>query len=172
MVYHMHLLLTVRRSDFPYDTPAEIDQVICAELPSPEIDTTGKLRKLVIESIYHSVCGKLNPKSACICEKNRTNSMKCSKSFPKRFQEYTILPEKGGLYPEYHRRDNRDTFTIKNPLKLVEELKVDNHWVVPYNPFLLTKYQAHINVEVCSDLGPSSIASSPDTVLRLMWTTL
>ena len=27
---------------------------------------------------------------------------------------------------------------------------MNNSWVVPYNPYLLLKYNAHINVELCS----------------------
>ncbi|KAI5409892.1 hypothetical protein KIW84_055374 [Lathyrus oleraceus] len=29
---------------------------------------------------------------------------------------------------------------------------VDNRWVVPYNPWLLLKYDCHINVEICSSI--------------------
>ena len=27
---------------------------------------------------------------------------------------------------------------------------MDNSWVVPYNPYLTLKYNAHINLELCS----------------------
>jgi hypothetical protein len=26
----------------------------------------------------------------------------------------------------------------------------DNKWIVPYNPFLIRRYQAHVNVEICT----------------------
>ena len=28
----------------------------------------------------------------------------------------------------------------------------DNRWVVPYNPYLLLKYDCHINVEICTSV--------------------
>jgi hypothetical protein len=34
----------------------------------------------------------------------------------------------------------------------VNKIKLDNRWVVPYNPYLTTKYNCHINVEICSSI--------------------
>jgi hypothetical protein len=35
---------------------------------------------------------------------------------------------------------------------LVHGIELDNHWVVPHNVYLSTKYDAHINVEVCNNI--------------------
>jgi len=48
-------------------------------------------------------------------------------------------------YPIYRRRDTGHTI-------LVHGIELDNRWVVPHNVYLLTKYDAHINVEVCNNI--------------------
>jgi hypothetical protein len=35
---------------------------------------------------------------------------------------------------------------------LVHGVELDNRWVVPHNVYLLTKYDSHINVEVCNNI--------------------
>jgi hypothetical protein len=35
---------------------------------------------------------------------------------------------------------------------LVHGIELDNHWVVPHNVYLSTKYDVHINVEVCNNI--------------------
>ena len=32
----------------------------------------------------------------------------------------------------------------------ISRKKLDNKWVVPYNLYLLTRYNCHINVEICA----------------------
>ncbi|KAF1862622.1 hypothetical protein Lal_00013383 [Lupinus albus] len=66
---------------------------------------------------------------------------KCSRYFPKQFQQTTVVDQDG--YPVYRRRDNGN-YVEKNGISL------DNRYVVPYNPHLLMKYQAHINMEWCN----------------------
>jgi hypothetical protein len=68
----------------------------------------------------------------------------CSKNFPKEFQEQTV--DAGDGYPLYARPDNGITFITR------AGVTVDNRWVVPYNRWLLYKFQAHINVEVCASV--------------------
>ena len=40
-------------------------------------------------------------------------------------------------------RKNNKTINVKG-------INIDNSWIVPYNPYLSLKYNAHINVEICS----------------------
>lgn len=88
--------------------------------------------------MIHGQCGEANKNSPCMKDN------KCSKRFPKQFCERTFQSTDG--YPKYSRRDNGITVE-KNGVIL------DNRWVVPYNLFLLSKYTAHINVEICTSVS-------------------
>ncbi|XP_074305055.1 uncharacterized protein LOC141639985 [Silene latifolia] len=48
-------------------------------------------------------------------------------------------------YPIYRRRQNGRSVVVRTAT-------LDNRWVVPYNPFLLVKYDCPLNVEVCSTI--------------------
>ncbi|XP_074319779.1 uncharacterized protein LOC141656686 [Silene latifolia] len=48
-------------------------------------------------------------------------------------------------YPIYRRRKNGINVVVRTAT-------LDNGWIVPYNPFLLAKYDCHLNVEVCSTI--------------------
>nr|XP_047122496.1 uncharacterized protein LOC100208098 [Hydra vulgaris] len=84
--------------------------------------------------MIHGPRGILNPNSPCIKDGI------CTQKFPKEFNPHTVAIFNG--YPRYRRVDNGRIVNIKGN-------QVDNRWVVPYNPWLSKKYQAHINVEAC-----------------------
>jgi len=69
----------------------------------------------------------------------------CSKKYPKRFAEETYCDASG--YPTYKRPDNG--LTVQTPNNAI----VDNRWIVLHNIYLTTKYNAHINVEICNTLS-------------------
>lgn len=145
---HQHLLLFLQLG-FRINTPQIVDQIVCAELPDPSWDPTGELTDLVLRFMIHGPCGIHCPTAPCMVSKNNS-PLRCQKGFPKPFASRTTIHEDS--YPEYRRRNNGRTFTVRNP-NGGPLIVLDNRWVVPYNPYLLQKYQSHINVEVCGTVG-------------------
>ena len=146
---HAHLLIILSNDD-RVSCSADVDNIISAELPpDPALFPDGskqraqaeRLEKIVMQNMIHGPCGKVNPSCSCMVEG------KCSKGFPKKFSEKTVLcPDNS--YPEYKRRKpsdgGRSTVITSNG----RTLTVDNSMVVPYSPFLSLKYNCHINVEI------------------------
>ncbi len=66
-----------------------------------------------------------------------------AKKNPRKFQSETVTDV--NRYPIYWRRDTGHTV-------LVHGIELDNRWVVPHNVYLSTKYDAHINLEVCNNI--------------------
>ena len=127
---HAHILLILRPED-RIRTVEEIDRVISAEIPDRDIDR--ELYRIVMENMLHGPCTTER------CLKNG----KCSKKYPKPFSEETVWHEDG--YPLYRRRNNGRTVEIRG-------MVYNNQSVVPYNPYLSKRYNAHINVEICSSV--------------------
>ncbi|XP_011313593.1 uncharacterized protein, partial [Fopius arisanus] len=126
---HVHLLLTLKQNS-KITTPDVVDKYISAEIPDPEKDTI--LHGTVLKQMIHGPCGNW-----CKDEKGR-----CSKKFPKNFQEETSMDEDG--YPTYRRR-NTGHYDRNGH-------STDNQYVVPYNSKLLKIFDCHINVEVVTSI--------------------
>ncbi|XP_072077968.1 uncharacterized protein [Arachis hypogaea] len=107
--------------------------VNAAELSDPV--RFPKLYSVVTKYMIHGPCGKLRPSSPCM------RNGGCSKFYLKKFVDATGFDKDG--YPIYRRRNMGITYKIKG-------VDVDNQFVVPYNPVILMKYRAHINLEFCN----------------------
>ncbi|XP_053149091.1 uncharacterized protein LOC128343682 [Hemicordylus capensis] len=131
---HAHTLLILTEHYKP-KTETSIDNIVSAEIPN--IETTPRLHEIVTKHMIHGPCGTHNRHSPCM------SNEKCTKDFPKQYQEQTIANING--YPKYRRRNSGNS-------KMQREKPIDNRWVVPYNPFLALRYNCHINVEVCASV--------------------
>ncbi|KAF1860106.1 hypothetical protein Lal_00033700 [Lupinus albus] len=82
--------------------------------------------------MIHGPCGIFNPNGPCMkdgrCKKNSLKNL--------------------------HLKHAKVVTLIHSTKDEVTNLRVtiDNRWVVPYNPWLLLKYDCHINVEVCCSI--------------------
>lgn len=129
---HAHILITLVEND-KIVGPIDIDKVVCVD--KVDVQENPKLHDYVAKHMMHGPCGALNPNSVCM------KDGKCSKEFPKDFNDLTRESVNG--YPLYRRRDNGRSVDVRGA-------SLDNRYVVPYNPYLLAKFNCHINVEVCT----------------------
>ena len=127
---HIHLLLWLKSAD-KIQTPDVANHLFCAEFPDIEIDPS--LFEVVRKNMIHGPCGRINPKSPCM------DKGKCTKMFPKENLENTVFTEKGGTL--FRRRND-------NRFAQLPSYKASNNWIVAFNPYLLLKFKAHINLEM------------------------
>ena len=78
--------------------------------------------------MMHGPCGNKRPTNTWI-------------SNPRPYNNKSIQAKDG--YPIYKRR-------MDGRIEIVRGMHMTNQWIVPYCPYLLTRYNCHINVEVCS----------------------
>ncbi|GBM27572.1 hypothetical protein AVEN_97086-1 [Araneus ventricosus] len=130
---HAHILIALRAAG-KFSTSEHIDKLVRADIPS-SIENL-RLHEIVTKCLMHGPCGIDNPGAPCM------EAGQCKKMFPEEFRTETTMNV--SVCPLYRRCPSDTTF--------VRGREMDNRFVVPYNPYLLLKYNAHINFEVCTSL--------------------
>ena len=142
---HSHILLIMEDQDKPR-TPEDINKVVSAEIP--DVTVNPSLHAIITKHMVHGPCGAVNP--GCQCMESVGDQKVCGKEFPKEFKESTSINANG--YPLYRRRAPENGGRTFNKSVKGQDFTVDNRWVVPFNPFLSLRYNAHLNVEVVTSV--------------------
>ena len=133
---HAHIPFMLPDEDAPNPTD-DYDSIVSAVIPGH--DKEPSIWNTMTTSTMHGPCGAINPKSP------RMEGGACAKGYHMRSREATVDVDGS---PEY--RGPEDGRSVaKNGFPMT------NQWVAPYNPWLCAKYDAHINVEVCSTISPA-----------------
>ena len=98
------------------------------------------LHEIVKSIMIHGPRGPHNINSPCMI------NGRCSKKYLRSFISETQTGEDG--YPQYHRRAQSEEGQEIN----INDMHIDNRWVVPYSPVLSRLINAHINVEFCNSV--------------------
>ncbi|XP_033212165.1 uncharacterized protein LOC117169767 [Belonocnema kinseyi] len=128
---HFHMLVTPKQNS-KITNPNTVGQFVSAEILDPNVNK--KLQEMVMKHMNHGPC-------ADWCKVKG----KCSKRFPKSFQQETTMDKSG--YPQYHQRDTGILYEKKG------SFVVDYRNAVPYSPTLSTVLNCHVNVEVVSSIN-------------------
>ena len=118
---HMHLLIFLHPDDKIYDAN-QVDNIVSAQLPDPTLEPL--LYQTITNCMLHGPCGAEKPNTPCMVDG------RCSKRYPKQFNENTVYGENG--YPQYARPNNGRT-VVKNGHEY------DNRDVIPYNAYSSAK---------------------------------
>lgn len=138
---HAHILIILDPKD-RFKKPEHYDKVVSAEIPD---ETTPGLREKVLRHMVHDPCTyNIHTKKQKNCIDLSTRN--CIKHFPYKHCEYTRYDENGVIF--YKRRTKQKGISQKS------KKTVGSEWIIPYNPYLLQRFDAHINVLIPNSDNP------------------
>ncbi|POS87798.1 hypothetical protein EPUL_000277 [Erysiphe pulchra] len=98
---HAHILLFLHEDDVPRRSE-QVDEMVSAQMPT----NCPALAEIVESQLTHGPCGPGYPNTPCM------KNGRCSKGYPKRWYEATVLSEDS--YPKYARPNNGVTWNSAN----------------------------------------------------------
>jgi hypothetical protein len=113
---HMHCLIFLHEDDKIHDAN-QVDNIVSAQLP--DRNENPLLYETVTTCMLHGPCGAEKPNAPCMVDG------RCSKHYPKEFNEHTIYGDNG--YPQYARPNNGRTVEKNGHV-------YNNGDVIPYHP--------------------------------------
>lgn len=131
----VHILLILHPHACP-KTTVDLDSLICAELPVREMypELWDTIMSRMLHGPYRPA---INPSCTCIVKG------RCKSHYSWPVQKTSTFQE--DRYSLYHRHNDGRKFKHLG-------FSFTNQWVVPDNPYLSAKYNAHIDVEVASSI--------------------
>lgn len=136
---HAHILIWFE--DKHHLTVENIDRIISAEIPDKY-----EAGSLDIDPVYNMVTKSMIHGPNCTKRKLGCSSNGfCKYKYPQKYNSQTVIEEDN--YPLYRRRSPEEGGN--QFIKYINNVKhnVTNADVVPYSPWLIKKYDCHINVE-------------------------
>lgn len=132
---HVHMLIILQPRSKLYSTES-YDRLVSAKIRDEQANK--HLFNMVRKHMMHGPCGSKNPNNVCM---QGSFMRRCRNNYPKKWSSRTT--HRDNTYPTYRRRNDGKTIIVRGQ-------ELDNMWIVPYNPYLLAKFNYHINVEICS----------------------
>lgn len=137
---HTHIILW-NSNETKFNNIDYIDQLISTKIPDKSKNPT--LHDLVIKHMIHDPCDDRYSKQDP--PKCHNSSHFCSKDFPKIPVEETFIDTENNVHTK---RSSKIQVQYKNTF-------VSDCDVISYNPYLLKRFNCHINIELCrSDATP------------------
>ncbi|KAG2213750.1 hypothetical protein INT45_001288 [Circinella minor] len=136
---HAHIVLILDENS-KIRIAEDVDNIVSAEIPDSQ--RYPQAYATVTRNMIHTPCGVRLNNQAARCMTNGA----CSKKYRKPFANETRFDENGNIT---YRRRNMPDRTIDTTINRAN-YQIGNQWVVPYNLYLTTKYNSHINVEICA----------------------
>lgn len=138
---HAHIIIWLDPEIGNHMDTTRLDEIICAEIPDKEKDPT--LFEQVTSFMLHGPCGPENSHRACM----QGGSGFCRFGYPKDCLSTTQLSDDG--YPLYRRLPPEEGGNVFETYRNNKKVVFTNADVVPYNKYLLRRFNCHINVEYC-----------------------